>query len=185
MSTASLAVLANSGTARQRPPNSHVTDRDCPLRRGILQDSRPPLQEVESSGAVARCASSSPPPPWLSSVSLGLCTSQALHCGARLQPRPRRCSPAHGATMSASAAHAAFERLQRRDQPRLTARVKETRACALGNPLMWSPFEPRRLVVCVCVWWWWWYESLRAQRVYPGRDKMHLIKKPAESERNT
>ena len=53
--------------------------------------------------------------------------------------------------MSASAAHAAFERHRCRDQPWPTARVKETRACALGNPLMWSPFEPRRLVVVVVV----------------------------------
>ena len=71
---------------------------------------------------------------------MGRSATRVLHCGAELQQR-RRCSPAHGATRSASAA------LQSRDQPWPTARVKETRACALGNPLV----EPRRLVVVVVV----------------------------------
>ena len=58
-----------------------------------------------------------PPSPLLSSVPVGRSATRARHCGSGLQQRPRRCLPAHGATMSASAALAASGWLQFRDQP--------------------------------------------------------------------
>ena len=86
-----------------------------------------PTEEV-SSVSVGQSAARSPPPPpspLLSPVPVGRSATRALHCGAELQQRQRRCSPAHGATMIASAALAASERLLCRGQPWPTSMVRK------------------------------------------------------------
>ena len=89
-STVSAAVSASNGV-EERPRFRHVTDRDCPLRRGILQDSRPrPRTGGLLSPAPPSAQRGGGLPPMRSTYARVATTSAVVAASSAMRRRPHR-----------------------------------------------------------------------------------------------